>query len=155
EVNRNIERLGVCNFHMNLDKRLDFHPSGLRSNIDPSFAMISSKRCLFCGHCFYVYTRGTNCQTHAWRVIGKDILLPCLAIYTCKILDTHESIACKKLGLEEGYNYSRYICQTCINKNGGHAYISPGQGKKRESCDIKHKNEYTLGLQTIGNWILD
>ncbi|CAI2200870.1 9184_t:CDS:1, partial [Funneliformis geosporum] len=65
EVNRNIERLGVCNFYMNLDKRLDFQPSGLRSNIDPSFVMISSKRCLFYGHCFYVYTRGTNCQTHA------------------------------------------------------------------------------------------
>lgn len=152
----NTGKLGVCDVHYNIDKRTDFHSAGQKQNIELNFTIISHKRCLFCNNYFHIYTRGKNCQTHAWRLIGKDILLPCLALYTCKILDTHESIICEKLKVEESKYYrARYICQVCINNNGGHIYIPPGKGKKKPNCDSSHDNEYSLALQKIGNWILN
>jgi hypothetical protein len=155
EVGNNPEKLGVCDFHFNQDQTPDFHQTGLKQNINTTSALISYKRCLYCNYNFHIFTRGKNCKAHAWRLIGKDIILPCITLYTCNTLMTHESIACEKLSYEKCYGHSRYICQTCFTKNGGHIYSSPGQGKKRTDCTNAHNNEYEMGLRIIGNWILN
>ncbi|CAG8658766.1 29257_t:CDS:1 [Racocetra persica] len=154
-VGDNCEKLQVCDFHFNMDQRSDFHRTGLKNEVDISSTIISFKNCLFCNQNYHVFTRGVNCKTHAWRILGKDILFPCLALYTCKILDTHESIICEKLNVEKNYYLPSYICQACINNNGGHIYIPPGQGKMMLGCELEHKNETSSGLHIIGNWILD
>ncbi|CAG8830361.1 22795_t:CDS:2, partial [Gigaspora rosea] len=41
----------------------------------------------------------------------------------------HESVICEKLDGEKSYYLLHYVCQACINSNGSHIYIPPGQGK--------------------------
>ncbi|KAF0478508.1 hypothetical protein F8M41_024044 [Gigaspora margarita] len=65
-----------------MDQRSDFHPTGLKNNVDISSTIISFNSCLFCNQKYHVYSRGMNCKAHAWRLLGKDVLLPCLAVYT-------------------------------------------------------------------------
>ncbi|CAG8589631.1 13914_t:CDS:2, partial [Cetraspora pellucida] len=155
EVGDNPEKLEICESHFNLDQASDFHPTGSKQNIDHTSAMISYKRCLYCNYNFHVFTRERNCKTHAWYIIGKDIMLPYITLYTCNALMTHKSIIYKKLSLKKNYHRSRYICQTCFSKNGGHTYIPSGQGKKRVNCIDAHNNENGIGLRIIENWILN
>ncbi|RHZ76210.1 hypothetical protein Glove_200g18 [Diversispora epigaea] len=155
EIGNNSEKLGVCDFYFNLDQTPDFHQTGLKQNIDITSALISYKRCLYCNYNFHIFTRGKNCKAHTWCLIGKNIMLPYITLHTCNTLMTHESITCEKLSYKKSYNCSRYICQTCFTKNGGHIYFSPGQRKKRTDCTNVYNDEYRMGLRIIGNWILD
>ncbi|CAG8461555.1 2383_t:CDS:2 [Cetraspora pellucida] len=155
DVGDNCGKLGVCDFHFNMDQRSDFHQTGLKNEVNITSAIISFKNCLFCNQDYHVFTRGINCKAHAWRILGKDILLPCLALYTCKILHTDESVICERLNVEKNYYLPSYICQACININGGHIHTPPGQGKMMLDCTLEHKNETSSGLHIIGNWILD
>ncbi|CAG8502394.1 4476_t:CDS:2, partial [Scutellospora calospora] len=91
-VSDNPRKLGICEFHFNLDQTPDLHPTELKQNTKPTSALISYKQYLYCNYNFYIFTRGTNCKAHTWYIISKDIMLLYITLYIYNTLITHESI---------------------------------------------------------------
>jgi hypothetical protein len=155
-VGDNPLKLGVCKTHFNLDHNSVLHPIENNFTKPISSAMIVFKRCLHCGHNFGIYSRGKFCKNHTWNVIGKNLQTSCVCQFNCPSFTNEISFLSEKIKDDINYSYrSRYICQTCYHRNGGHYYKPPGRGKKTTSCKEKHEDDPKEVLNKIGKFIID
>jgi hypothetical protein len=148
-----LKKLGVCQYHFNLDQYPLYHQSGIKQNNPVHLAKLLSKRCLFCYKIFKVYSRGNHhCEKHSWQVINKNLLTSCICQFKCPSI-TDKILINKSNCAVNGSFKSRYICQGCYHKNGGHIYTRPGKGKKPQVCS--HQNDTEEVLRKIGSWIIN
>ncbi|GET66811.1 hypothetical protein GLOIN_2v1768552 [Rhizophagus irregularis DAOM 181602=DAOM 197198] len=101
-----------------------------------------------------IQRRGPNCENHSYKVIGKNIQVPCIGQMKCGALQTYHSFVIPT----NSSKHARYICMNCYEEKGGHIYQRVGQGiKKDPNCDnlSHHKNDTKKALEVIGYWILN
>ncbi|GBC48131.2 hypothetical protein GLOIN_2v1764231 [Rhizophagus irregularis DAOM 181602=DAOM 197198] len=76
-----------------------------------------------------IQRRGPNCENHSYKVIGKNIQVPCIGQMKCDALQTY------------------------------HSFVIPTNSsiKKNPNCDnlSHHKNDTKKALEVIGYWILN
>ncbi|GET66812.1 hypothetical protein GLOIN_2v1768551 [Rhizophagus irregularis DAOM 181602=DAOM 197198] len=148
-----IEDLGVCYSHFLYDQN-QLHSSNLKQTKDYMESIIHKRRCLFCNKNKIFFSRGPNCENHSYKVIGKNIQVPCIGQMKCGALQTYHSFVIPT----NSSKHARYICMNCYEEKGGHIYQRVGQGiKKDPNCDnlSHHKNDTKKALEVIGYWILN
>ena len=119
EVNKQVERLGVCYAHFMFDFR-SLHKSGLKQSKSHEKATIASHRCIFCKKYYRVYYRGKECTEHCWLFLGKKTQAPCIGQHNCPAI---ESVPCVVQKTTEGSSQRpQYICYMCYELQGGHLH---------------------------------
>ncbi|CAG8739612.1 22975_t:CDS:2, partial [Racocetra persica] len=115
--------LGVYSSHFNFDnKRLH---SNLKKEVSINEAFVHRKKCLFCGHDKYLFSRG----------------MVCTGLKVCLIF--HENDFTK---LVSNARYTRYICASCFIVEGGHLYIKEEYGAINNISEFAEKDIQTILL---------
>ena len=155
EVGKEVEKLGVCLKHLNLDQNKFHRPIEGKSRIkatQPFYnGIIHKKLCLLCNRYKCFYTRGDFCKLHLWNVCNRNIQVPCRGLHDCPAIIEHPILA----SIPENTQRVRYVCTDCLVLNGAHLHVKPGSGKKSSSCvdRKKHEEDSTSSLRLIARWI--
>jgi len=155
EVGKEIEKLGVCLKHLNLDQNKFHRPIEGESRIkatQPFYnGTIHKKLCFLCNRYKCFYTRGDACKLHLWNVCNRNIQVPCRGLHDCPAIIEHPILA----SIPENTQRVRYVCTDCLVLNGAHLHVKPGSGKKSSSCvdRKKHEEDSTSSLRLIARWI--
>src|SRR5206468_8522101 len=111
---------GVCDSHFHLDQKPKFHSPGLKKCTPLTSSQIKQRKCLFCSKMYHVSLRGKKCEEHSRKILGKN-LFTCVCQFTCSSITNQIDLLSEKDEDNINSNYrSRYICQSCFQKNGGH-----------------------------------
>src|SRR6185369_123267 len=118
EVNKQVERLGVCYAHFMFDSRL--HKAGLKQSKSHEKATIASHRCIFCKKYYRVYYRGKECTEHCWLFLGKKTQAPCIGQHNCPAIKSVPRVVQE---MTKGTSQRpQYICYMCYELQGGHLH---------------------------------
>ncbi|CAB4459814.1 unnamed protein product [Rhizophagus irregularis] len=147
-----LDDLGVCYSHFLYDQN-QLHSLNLKQTKDME-SIIHRRRCLFCNKNKIFFSCDSNCEKHSYKVIGKNIQVPCIEQMKCGALQTYHSFVIPT----NSSKHARYICMNCYEEKGGHIYQRVGQDiKKDPNCDnlSHHKNDTKKALEVIEYWILN
>ena len=118
-----LERLGIRSYHFNHDQK-NIHDPGSKQKKRYNQSILRRRRCLYCGKLFFFFTRGSGCEKHSWKIVGKNIQVTCNGQFNCSALEPCDSICKRALDKIES---PRYICCNCYDHEGGHLHIKPGR----------------------------
>ncbi|CAH1768274.1 2561_t:CDS:2, partial [Entrophospora sp. SA101] len=130
EVRKEVEKLGICLKHLNLDQNKFHRPVEGESYIkatQPFYnGTIHKKLCLLA-------------------------TVPCHGLHDCQATIEHPILA----SIPENTQCVQYVCTDCLVLNGAHLHVKPGSEKKTSSCvdRKKHEEDSTSFLRLIARWI--
>ena len=84
-----LENLGVCREHFMFDQNR-LHKEGAKKEQDVTHSYLHRRRCLFCGHNFYYFSRGKFCYEHSVSFGSKNLHIPCIGQKSCPALEINE-----------------------------------------------------------------
>lgn len=141
--------LGVCSSHFNFDQK-QLHNRGLKNSVPTDKSWIYKRRCLFCHNDKYFFSRGEGCKQHSWKVLERNVHIPCCGIKVCPIFTKNILASRSKDTIR-----ARYICSNCLEYEGGHYYQRQGKGNDPYSCVDCHAEDNSMSLNFLGRWIQD
>ncbi|CAG8804635.1 1381_t:CDS:2, partial [Dentiscutata erythropus] len=143
-----IHSLGICSNHFNYDNK-QLH-SCQKSEVSIDNALISRKKCLFCGFDKYIFSRG-YCSEHSWKLCDRNIRIACNGLKVCPVFQSNDYVK-----QSTGIRRTRYICVSCFMSEGGHLYEQRGRGAVLPfDCTDQHCDDSTKSLQFLTKWIND
>jgi len=141
-----LNTLGVCKSHFNYDNKQLHECQKTEVSIDR--AVIRRKRCLFCGHYKYVFSRG-YCTEHSWKLCNRNIQIVCNGLKVCHVFQENEFTK-----QSSSSRRARYICMLCFTSEEGHLYERKGRGSVLPfDCTDRHHDDSAKSLQLITKWI--
>ena len=153
EVNSNLSKLGVCDFHFQFDNKY-LHKSREKGLKNFETGMIQWRKCISCNKLVTFFSREVGCTQHSWRLNERNIQVPCIGQYGCEALKVWRPLCVKTF---DDIKNPVSICCSCYEKLGGHVYQRPGKGKKGITCTARqwHLNDTSKALEFLGNWLID
>jgi hypothetical protein len=89
---------------------------------DVKQSLIHSHRCKFYGKDYYFFSLEIYYKEHSWKVLGKEVRLPCICQKECNALEQLDLLIIPT-NSNDKHNKTRYICCKCYEENGGYLYI--------------------------------
>ena len=118
EVNGNLEKLGVCDFHFQFDNKY-LHKIQEKKVKNFEMGVIQWRRCIACDKYVTFFSRSIGCTQHSWHLNGHNIQVPCIGQYCCEALKLCDSLCVQAF---DNIERPKSVCCSCYEKLGGHIY---------------------------------
>jgi hypothetical protein len=153
ENDRDLHLLGACDKHFNADQNT-LHSKGVKQSRGTDKSNIHWRLCLFCNKKKAFFSRGDGCIEHTWKILNRNMQIPCSGLKTCSALRVSPISA-----QTNERQRVRFVCAQCFEHNGGHLYLLGGRGKqanKLNAClhDGHHAKDTESSLEEIAAWIV-
>jgi len=153
EVDGVLSKLGVCDSHFQFDNKY-LHKSLDKQTKDFNEGIIQWRRCVFCDKYITFFSRGVGCAMHSWCLNKRNIQVPCIGQYSCKVLRSHLNLCNKTF---DKFKRPQCLCCLCYEKLGGHIHHRSGiRGKSVTTCITEklHDDDITKELEFMGNLLI-